>query len=232
MGKKLDKLRWNLFLNRYFLLYSYGIRNGLIQLYDQELIDNLSNVCYGGVPLSIMLLDKRFCDRKCYERGPLISLGFGDDDFRVVDAKINGLLLRDSYAELHRRGMLSDLYGEHCFVERTRSDGSVWVYDTSVGLVFEKNLYYRMQNPDIRVVNDRDTTLEYLKYEFLDDSDLNRDKEVLPMILPDIESNLEPLQSSYLGVLKDEISKLKCRVNYEMICSERENEMRSMGIIK
>ena len=84
----------------------------------------------------------------------------------------------------------------------------------------------------IEVVNDRDSTLEYLKYEFLDDSDLNRDKEVLPMILPDIESNLEPLQSSYLGVLKDEISKLKCRVNYEMICSERENEMRSMGIIK
>lgn len=232
MGKRLDKLRWQLHLQRYSLLYSYGIKKGLIQLYDQDLINNLSNVYYGGVPLSIMLLDKRFCVRKCYERGPLITLGFGDDDFKVIDGSINSLLLRDCYAELYRQGKLSDLYGEHCFVERTRDDGSVWVYDTSVGLVFERGLYYRMQQPVVRVENDRKTTLEYLDAEFLEDSDLNRDREVLPMILPDIEGNLTPLQPEYLEILKREIATLKDKVDYNGICEERNVDMRSMGIIK
>ena len=45
-------------------------------------------------------------------------------------------------------------------------DGTTWVYDTSVGLVFEKSLYYKMQNPKITKVNNRSTTLKFLYYDF------------------------------------------------------------------
>ena len=59
-----------------------------------------------------------------------------------------------------------------------------------------------MQNPKITKVNNRSTTLKFLYYDFQRDSDIERDKYALPLILPNIEACMYPIQPFYLEQLK------------------------------
>ena len=62
-----------------------------------------------------------------------------------------------------------------------------------------------MQNPKITKVNNRSTTLKFLYYDFQRDSDIERDKYALPLILPNIEACMCPTQPFYFEQLKKEI---------------------------
>lgn len=232
MATAIDKLRWELYRKRYRALLCYGASKGLVKTYDEELLSNLRHIYYGGVPASILLLHEGMCNGHCYDRGPLVTLGFGDDDFQVVDADIDGIKLRPKYVDEYRKGEWGAYYANHCFAERTASDGTVWVYDTSAGLVIEKSLYYKMENPRITKTNDRETTLRYLYYDFLRDSNIERDKYALHIILPLLERKLKPTQPFYLEQLKREIAILKEEVDYEGICEEIHNDMRRIGQLR
>lgn len=198
MATELEQLKWKLHKKKYDILFDYGVKHGLIRSYDNQLIENLRHIYYGGLPASILLLHGKLSNGYCYDRGTLITLGFGNDDFQVVDADIDSLKLNPQFIDEYRYNNLSEYYPNHCFAERTTSDGITWVYDTSVGLVFEKSLYYKMQNPKITKVNNRSTTLKFLYYDFQRDSDIERDKYELPLILPNIEACMYPTQPFYL----------------------------------
>lgn len=86
-----------------------------------------------------------------------------------------------------------------------------------------------MEKPKIKIVNDKETTLKFLSYDFLLDSDIQRDKYVLPLILPQLEKNLIPTQPFYLEALKQEIEILKQEVNYDSICQEIKEDMKTKG---
>lgn len=232
MATKLEKIKWQLHKQRYNILFYYGVTKGLIRPYDQSLIENLRHIYYGGIPASILLLHGKLTNGYCYDRGPLVVLGFADDDFKVVDADINSLRLNPQYIDEYRAGKSSSHYANHCFAERILKDGTVWVYDTSLGLIFEKNLYYKMQNPIITKINDKKTTLEYLYNDFQRDSDITRDKYALPLILPNIERNLVPTQPFYQNLLKQEIEILKQEVSYSAICKEIHDDMTEKGFLK
>ncbi len=229
MATKLEELRWKIYKKRYDMLYNYGVRHGLIFAYDKKLIENLRHIYYGGIPASILLLYRGLSKGYCTDRGTLVTLGFGDDDFQVVDADVDSLRLNPQYIDEYKNGNGNDHFANHCFAERKLKDGTTLVYDTSAGLVFEKNLYYKLENPKITKVNNRESTLRFLYYDFLKDSDIERDKYALPLILPNIESRLVPTQPFYLAQLQQEIEILKREVDYDGVCKEIHESMKAKG---
>ena len=119
MATKLEQLKWNLHKKKVDILFNYGVKHGLIHPYDNQLIENLRHIYYGGLPASILLLHGKLSNGHCYDRGTLITLGFGDDDFQVVDADIDGFKLNPKFIDEYRYNNLSERYPNHCFAERT-----------------------------------------------------------------------------------------------------------------
>ena len=87
-----------------------------------------------------------------------------------------------------------------------------------------------MENPIISNIRSREETISFLRNDFLDDSDLDRDKYALPIILPGLEACLIPIQDCYKKRLEEEIGYLKERVNYDDICREVDEDMRRVGL--
>lgn len=174
-----------------------------------------------------IILHGKLSNGHCYDRGTLVTLGFEDDDFQVVDADIDSLRLNPQYIDKYRNGNGSKHFANHCFAERTLKNGTTWVYDTSVGLVFEKSLYYKLENPQITKVNDKETTLKFLYHDFQQDSDIERDKYALPLILPNLENCLMPTQPFYLEQLRQEFEILKQEINYDGVCKEIHDDMKA-----
>lgn len=227
MGK-LDELKWKLYLKKRNALIIYGVKNGLVRMYDEELLSRLRHYYYGGVPATILLLHGGLSNGYCYDRGPLVALGFGDDDFRVVDEDIDSIRLNPEYVEAYKAGKIGKTYPNHCVAERTDCNGIVWVYDTSCGLVFEKGLYDMLEKPRVTKVNDRESALAYLDEDFVRDMDISRDRYALHVILPLIEHTARPVQAFYKDQLLREIEILKEEVDYDGVVREIEEDMKGM----
>ena len=207
MVTNLEKIRWKLFDLKSEILFLYGVEKGLIRGYDRSVIEKSKKIRCGGIPLSILLLERSLANGKCYNRAALLTLCFPDDSFRVITAEIDELKYNPFYINEFKNGRIDERYVYHCFVERTMEDGSVWVYDTSNGLMYEKSLYYRMENP--RVINEksREEILEYLKTVFI----VNRKKqniETIKEMLDTLQGNLSPIQFDYTFILEEEIKRL------------------------
>ena len=220
---KVSELKWKLYEMKTSILYSYGLKNGLIHPYETELIEKLRHVYYGALPVSIILLCDKMCNGFCYDRAPLITLGFGDDDFKIINADVDSIRLRP--AEIEKYGN-NPHFANHCFAERTKEDGTVWVYDTSIGLVTEKSLYYKMENPQITSIRDKEATLTFLENFKINKDDLGEDKYALPLILPSYEAISEMSSHFYANDLKEEIERFKDEIDYESICAEVQDDMK------
>lgn len=186
---------------------------------------------YGGIPGSILVLCNTLCQGYCYDRSVLITLGFGDDDFNVIKAGIDGIKLNPEYIEENKKFSSKD-YDSHSIAERIFSDGSRWIYDTSVGLMYDKRLYWIIERPDVRKINNKQATLDYKEYQDIKNADIERDKYVLPLVLPMIESIVDRTHCLYKEEIKKEIELLKQRINYDAICQEINEDMIKMGIRK
>jgi len=231
VGTRIDELKWKLHKTKTTLLLAYGLKNGLVHMYDEELLSRLREISYGGVPVSLLLLHAGLSNGYCYDRGPAVTLGFGDDDFQVVDADIDSIRFNPEYIKEYKEGKLGEDYANHCYAERTDANGVVWVYDASIGLVIEKGLYERMERPRVTKVNDKASTLAYLDYDFLRDADFERDKYALPMIIPNIEAKLIPVNPCYRKRLKRELELFKERIHYDDVCREIHEDMKAKGFL-
>ncbi|MBQ7136748.1 MAG: hypothetical protein IJO43_02070 [Bacilli bacterium] len=225
MATKLERLKWELFKLKNQGLILSGFKKGLIRPYDDELIENLRHVYYGGIPASILLLLDNYCQGKCYDRALLITFGFGDDDFRLVDADIDSITLQPRYVDKYRNS--SDIhYGNHCFAERTTKDGTTWVYDTTAGLVFEKDLYYKLQSPKVTTVIDKQQVINNIEYQEIKNANMEQNKHVLPLIMPHIEESVEKALPFYQAIVRDEIELFKKEINYDNIEKAIQDDMR------
>lgn len=231
MATKLQKMKWDLHRYKERMLLIWGLKNGLITPYDDELIEKLRKIYYGGIPASVILLSNGMTNGHCYDRALLMSRAFLEDegDVQLVYATINSLKLNPKF-------ICDDpLYADHCIVERITKDGRHLIYDTSAGFIYDKKLYWLMENPKVRKVNGKESIKKFIEDdEECYPEDVDRDKYVAPLVLPNIEMTFgkptEMYSAKGIELLQREIEHYKNTINYDDIVEEIDQDMRRLGL--
>ncbi len=213
----------NKYWKRHNRIVKLGFRLGLIRAYGDGFLERLRDTYYGGIPASILLLNPKSCKGKCYDRALLACFAFKDMDYRVVHANIdtiryNKTTVKEVNSCLAQGLKVSETYPNHCFVE-VRIGSLVWVFDTTDGLIYEKHIYYLINRPDITRINSKEETMEFVEYVDIANADLERDKWVLPNILPVIEQQIEA-DSTYKEKARREIQIFKEFINFDQLCED------------
>ena len=233
MEEKLQKVKWDLHNYKNKRLLIWGLKHGYIAPYNDELIERLRNIYYGGIPASILLLSDCLSNGFCYDGALLMSQAFLDDNWDVQ-------LLYASVDDLRLNPQLIDddpLYADHCIVEVTSKGGKHYIIDTSEGFVYDKKIYWLMQHPRIRTINSKDSIIKFVEAEDnYHSKDIENDKYILPLILPMIERTYNRPNEMYsmLGIelLQREIEHFKEITNYEEICQEIDIDMKKKRLKK
>ena len=234
MASKIQEKIWKLHNYKQKKLLIWGLKHGYIAPYGDNLIEKLRTISYGGIPASIILLSDGMTNGYCYDRATLMSQAFldnDDEDVQLVYAAIDSLRLNPKYEDRNK----NPLFADHCIVERTTKDGQKLIYDTSAGLLYDKQLYWLMERPKVRKRNSKESIKSYIAEE--NDhypEDIERDKYASPLILPMIESSYSRPTEMYaaLGIelLQREIEHFKKEINYDAVCKEIDDDMKRMGI--
>lgn len=176
-----------------------GSINGSVATYDQKLIDNLRSYSYAGIPASIVILSPAFCNSKCFEMSLLLSRGL-EIDYKLVKANINALMLNPK-----NNPLTDDSY--HYFIETISSFEDSFVYDTSSGIVYKKELFYEIENPDILKTYTKDevnTLCEKIKF-----TKNNNSVAALSNLFLEIEELAKNKKTIYYDMLQTEIDNFK-----------------------
>ncbi len=217
----------NKFWKRHNRIVKLGFRLGLIRQYGDGFLERLRDTYYGGIPASILLLNPKSCKGKCYDRAVLACFAFKDMDYQVVHALIdtiryNKTTVKEVNGYLAQGLKVSETYPDHCFVE-VKIGNLVWVFDTTDGLVYEKHIYYLINHPQIRRVNSKEETESFIEYVDIANANLEKDKWVLPNILPIIEQQIEEC-SSYKEKARREIQIFKDFIGFDQLCEDYRRE--------
>ena len=81
-------------------------------------------------------------------------------------------------------------YANHCYLE-FEDGGLTWVLDTTDGLIYEKHLYQLINRPKVNCIRTKEETLAFPDYIDIVEADINRDKYIVPTLLPIIEAEIE-----------------------------------------
>ena len=233
MDKTLQKMKWDLHNYKYKRLLVWGIKHRKISLYSEEIIEKLRTIYYGGIPASIILLCDGISNGYCYDRALLMAKAFLDeeDDVNLIYATVDSIKLNPKFIRD------DPMYADHCIVEIITKDNKHFIIDTSEGLIFDKNLYWLMEHPKIRKINNKKAIKRFVELEeYYESKDIERDKYVSPLILPMLESTYNRPNEIYsmLGIelLQKEIENYKKVINYDSICQEIDEDMRRLGLRK
>ena len=215
MVSKISSLKWELYNKKKKILTLFGLKNGHVLPYGDELIKKLRNVYYGGVPASIILLSNAMSNGFCYDRALLMSQAFLDsnDDVNLIYASIDGIRLNPKYAGSDMEDLM---YADHCIVERITQDGKSYIYDTSSGFIYEKWFYWLIERPKVRKVNNKEKISEFINND-LGLISYENDRYVARIILSFIEDTYgKPTEMySQIGIelLQREIKNYKEKLN-------------------
>ena len=228
MSTKLQKFKWQLYINTTRELLLWGLERGYIASYGNELILRLRNIYDGGIPASILLLCNGMSNGHCYDRALLMARALLDseDDVRLIYASVDGLRLNPKFideagSDPEFIGGFYPLYADHCIIERITSSGQHIIYDTSSGLIYDKDLYWKMEHPQIRHRTGKDAIIEFVNTEqFHHPEDIERDKYAAPLILPVIEMMYNSPAERYSEILRREVEHFKTVIDYAAICRE------------
>ena len=227
-------MKWDLHNYKLDRLFQCGLKHGSITPYSDKLIKKLRTIYDGGIPASILLLSDQMSNGHCYDRALLMSRAFLDEDCEVklLYASIDSLRLNPEYIDDN-----DSMYSDHCIVEITPKGEKQFIIDTSSGFVYEKSLYWLMEHPKIRKVNNKESIIEYVKSnEYYYPEDIERDKYISSLIIPMIEMTYNKPNEIYsmLGIelLQREIEHFKKLINYEDICREIDEDMKRLRLKK
>lgn len=219
----IDEKRWRNYQKKSARMIELGLLTGFVHFYDKNLIAKLRHIYYGGLPASLIILSLRLCNHYCYDRALLLSLAFEDANYKIVRADIDGIRLNPRFLD---EKDINPHYANHCFLEETLSNGKELVYDTSTGLVYDKRLYYRMENPVITKISSKEETMDYVEYQEIKTTNLESDKYLLTVIIPQLESIILKEDGPYREFLKEELQRFKKEINYEALCEEVKEDMK------
>lgn len=126
-----DKLKRDLYFVRLKLLWADGIKNGQIEPFDEEFYSHMNDVIVANIPVAIDIkyLKPKMAPGKCYDRSLSMFFCFP-----------NSYLVRGDNKDLELN------YGKdnagHGWIELED-----YVYDPSLRMKFNKELYYKMYQP-------------------------------------------------------------------------------------
>ena len=230
MANIIDNLKWKQFLLKEHKLMLTGAYRGKVCMYDEELINNLNNVYYGGIPASVIILTDELCNGYCYDRAVLLATGFNkDDNFRIVRGAVDAIALNPSYKD---RKKDDPLYSDHCVVEKTDADGKIWIYDPSLCIKFEKKLYYKLENFKERHISSKEDTINYCEYQDIINTDINMAKESAPLLIPIIEPIVLHSKSIYREKAIELLNQYKEKIGYEDMIAEQKYFKNVKGLRK
>jgi hypothetical protein len=210
-----EKQRYSVFSKG---LCEYGLRTRqkLVNPFPPKFLNRLRPFLVGGVPVNVLIALNEMCTGKCYNRARLAVLGL-DDGCELVHAKIDSLW--DHVNEYADAG--------HAFAECDDK-----VYDTTAGLMFDRDFYYEMERPQIERKLTKSEVIAEPSVEAIIAEDTDTGKYALPLILPNLEIMLnlttEPITQYYKPYIERELAQHKRGINYEQfIQEERENMLLS-----
>jgi len=237
MAAQIQIDEWNEYASRQRKLFQYGVDQGLIYPFeiDDDFMEKLRHVYWGGMSLSVIVLCNRMTNGFCYDRSWLSAFAFGKDDFKRLYATIDGIRLRPDYIDEYQNYSEEEKkkfhYGEHCYMERTREDGTVWVYEPSYGLVYRKDIYDEIEHPKVHKTESREEVLN--SYEYLDilGEDIDITKYASFALVPFYEACLMVGQQFHMEALKEELERYKKEIHFDELCKEEHENMKRIGLL-
>ena len=231
MATKLQNIRWKLYQYKDKTLLLWGLKNGLIAPYSDELIEKLRTIYYGPLPASVILLSNAMTNGHCYDRALLLSRAFIDSDDEV------NLLYGDvNYLKLNPEFICNDpRYADHCFVERKTKDGKHLIYDTTTGFVYDKDLYWLINHPKIRHKNDKESIKRFLdEDEQIHTNNIENDKYASPILIDFLLETYgrpnEMYAANNIELLQREIENFKQTIKYDELVEEIDQDMKRLGL--
>ena len=207
--KRLDEL------NERFI---QAAEQGKVRQYPKQIFDALRSYHYGGMPLSILLFIPELCNGQCYDMSTVMTLAF--DECKQLYGDIESLRILTEGGE-------SPMKADHAFVEAYG-----YIFDTSNGLMYEKDTYWDIEKPTIRASHTKAECLEFLEADGTLGNDFERDKWSLLFILPIAESivnNPRQIATKFnQKLLLEEIAKLKAEINFEGMKAEQDADIELM----
>ena len=94
-----------------------------------------------------------------------------------------------------------------------------------------------MEHPKVRNINNKDSIIEFVKSDaYYHPEDIEKDKYVAPLILPNIEmtygSPTEMYSQTGIELLQREIEHIKKELDYDGICQEIDEDIKTLGLRK
>ena len=234
MASKLQELKWQAYNYKSRKLLLWGLKKSYITPYNDELIKKLRTIYDGGIPASILLLSDGMSNGFCYDRALLMARAFLDEDVdvKLLYASVDCLRLNPKLIT-----SLNPNYADHCVVCITSKLGKQFIIDTSSGFIYDKNLYFLMEHPKIRKINDKDAIIKFVESQkHYYPEDIENDKYIAPSILPIIEMTYGQKNELYsmegLELLQREIEHFKEVINYDKVCHEIDEDMEKLRLKK
>jgi len=154
-----------------------GFMTGKIFPYPDWLFDRLRPYNVAGFPASLMLCINELCNGKCYDRAMLMQLAF--DDCQVLYADIDTLKVN-----------FGEEFAEHAIVQYM-ANGKQYIVDTSIGLVYDKDYYFRIEQPKINRTFSKEECMLNPEINEIIIGNFDKNKYTLPLVLPMIEANIK-----------------------------------------
>ena len=220
---------WEQFVDRRATLTMAGLRSKRINFYNRKLVEKLRNIYSGGIPASIMLLSTGMCNGHCYDRALLMSRAFIDeeDDINLLYLNIKCISLNpNSFDD-------NDHFANHCVMERITKEGKHLIYDTTMGFIYDKELYWEIEEPEVKAVVDKKTIkMSLAKEDEWWPEDVERDKDGAFLWLPCIEYTYGAVGEKYAqenaNALKYEVELYKQKIGYDEVVKEATADMNRM----
>lgn len=185
-------------------LYNDGIKKGLIQPFDQEVLTNLRNLYYGCISGIIYIYGMATDCGTIANKMILLRYALDDRNFQIVHG--NTYSTENIFFDKYNNNLDNNSWIE------VKEGNKEWVYDPFSLLKIEKNLYYQIEEPEVfRIISKKDVESHPGR---IDDDYYRFDeggKEFLTFILPSIEKNLK--NNPHKDFLKAEISRFKEEVD-------------------
>lgn len=133
-----------------------------------------------------------------------------------------------SYSEEEKKNLL---FGDHCYMERVREDGTVWAYDSSQGFVYRKDIYEKIEHPVLRKTVSKEEIVSSYEYQDILKEDINYSEYALFILVPVYEALLAHGQNFHMNAFRRELDLFKPEIDYEEICIEERQNMKKMGLL-